>query len=40
MIKSMLVSKDFQPGIWLAGRTAANQSEAVFENMEYNMDFT
>ena len=36
MLKSMLVNKDFQNGIWLAGRTAVSQSEAVFENIEYN----
>ena len=32
MLKSMLVNKDFQPGIWLAVGTAASQSEALLEN--------
>ena len=30
--------KIFKPGIWLAGNTAASQSEALSTNVEFNMD--
>ena len=45
MLKFMCqLTKIFKPGIWLAGSTAASQSEAMLEilltNMEFNMDFT
>ena len=32
MLKSMLINKEFQTIIWLAGSTAASQSEAMLEN--------
>ena len=32
MLKSMLVNKIFNPGIWLAGTTSASQSEDMLEN--------
>ena len=32
MLKSMVVTTYFKPGIWLAGSTAASQSEAMLKN--------
>ena len=47
MLKPMPVDKDFQTWHWLAGSTAASQSEAMLDvrktlltDMEFNMDFT